>query len=321
MNLIKLFAITTLAALLSTAIIACALPNTETQDINNDIPGTPPPLPDWRQEIESGGEMYADLRYKIEDGAIIIIRYEGEGGMVSIPPEIEEMPVTTIGIHAFREIKLTGVVIPDSVTSIGACAFYGNQLASVIIPDSVTSIGACAFYGNQLTSVVIPDSVTSIGKGAFQDNMLTEVIIPENIETIGDGAFRKNQLASVVIPDSVRSIGEYAFADNMLIEVAIPEGITYLENSVFRNNKLTNIIIPGSVIYIGIAVFDFEQITCISIGANVNINGFNIKIIDVYDFTETDYLDLSFKNAYDNGGKQAGTYTRPDTSSHVWTRQ
>ena len=42
--------------------------------------------------LESGGEIYADLRYKIEDGAITIIRYEGEVGMVSIPPGIEGKP-------------------------------------------------------------------------------------------------------------------------------------------------------------------------------------------------------------------------------------
>ena len=132
-------------------------------DENGPPPNNVPPLlVEWWKDIESGGEVFGDFRYKIEDGGIRIIRYEGEGGKVTIPAEIEEIPITKIGIHAFRETKLTDVVIPDSVISIGIYAFYNNQIVSVTIPNSVTSIGYSAFSGNLLTSVIIPDSVIFI---------------------------------------------------------------------------------------------------------------------------------------------------------------
>jgi len=144
---IKLFSVTVITALLSIGIIVACEPS----DKNENPPDSIPPLLDeWWKDIENGGETLGDFRYKIEDEEIKIIRYEGEGGIVTIPAEIEELPVTSIGIHAFRETKLTDVVIPDSVIFIRNNAFRDNQLTSVMIPDSVTSIGLDAFAYNYL---------------------------------------------------------------------------------------------------------------------------------------------------------------------------
>jgi len=47
-------------------------------------------------------------------------------------------------------------------------------------------------------------------------------------------------------------------------------------------------------------------LTSITIGANVSL-GF-------------DSFGSGFESVYNNGGRQAGTYTRPDTNSFTWTR-
>ena len=101
----KIFSITAMAALLSMAITACD-PSVKN---GNGSASLPPPLDEWWKQIESGGEIFGDFRYKSEAGGIRIIRYEGEGGTVTIPAEIERTPVTSIGIHAFRETNLKGV--------------------------------------------------------------------------------------------------------------------------------------------------------------------------------------------------------------------
>ena len=98
---------------------------------------------------------------------IIITDYNGRRGTLNIPSQIDELPVTRIGLGAFWDKGLTRVTIPDSIISIGQEAFSENKLKSVTIPDSVTNIWAGAFLDNQLTSITIGSNV-SIKDRAFE---------------------------------------------------------------------------------------------------------------------------------------------------------
>ena len=163
---------------------------------------------------------------------IIIYGYTGSGGSVTIPSTINNLPVTSIGNHAFNDCgSLTSVTIGNRVTSIGDDAFWGcDSLTSVTIPNSVTSIGWGAFTNcTSLTSVTIPNSVTSIDRSAFNGcSSLTSVTIGNSVTSIGKYAFYGcTSLTSVVIPDSVTSIGEYAFYGcYSLTSVVIPDSVT-----------------------------------------------------------------------------------------------
>ena len=105
------------------------------------------------------------------DGLTLTITgYTGSDGDVTIPGNINFLPVTGLGDFAFIDrFSLTSITIGNNVTSIGEDAFYNcYNLSSVTIPDSVTNIENGAFISCwSLTNVTIPNSVISIGGGAF----------------------------------------------------------------------------------------------------------------------------------------------------------
>ena len=88
---------------------------------------------------------------------------------LTIPEEIDGIPITSIAPDAFREICNIGIVeIPNSVTSIGESAFDRCQLLEIInIGNNVTTIGEFAFDYTAISKVYIPKNVTTIGENAF----------------------------------------------------------------------------------------------------------------------------------------------------------
>jgi hypothetical protein len=230
------------------------------------------------------GQDTADFTYEAGNGEVTITDYTGSATNVTIPGQINNLPVTAIGDYAFRDNYLTGVTIPDSVTAIGEGAFAINQLTGVIIPGSVIVIEAGTFVGNQLTGVTIPDSVTGIGDYAFAGNQLTGVTIPKSVIDIGDSAFAFNQLTGVTIPNSVTVIGDEAFA----------------------NNQLTSVTIPDSVTEIGAGAFAYNQLTKVTIPANIDVAG--------------DPLPGNLADVYTSEDRRAGTYRSSD-GGETWTRQ
>jgi len=148
-------------------------------------------------------------------GGMSITNYKGSAAVVRIPPTIRNVPVVEIGKGAFDALKITSVVIPNSVLHIYDNAFYDcTSLASVTIPNSVKTIEQGAFNGcTSLASINIPNSVTHIGQSAFSNTGITSLIIPNNVVTIAPYAFSRNaKLASVTIGSGVTNLHDNAFS-------------------------------------------------------------------------------------------------------------
>jgi hypothetical protein len=172
---------------------------------------------------------------------------------------------------------------------------YTGTDRSIVIPETINGMSVIylaerAFAGKELISVTIPPSVRGIGEEAFVANKLENIIVPGSVEIIEDAAFQGNRLSSITIHEGVKAINDAAFS----------------------HNQLTRIVIPSSVTFIGDIAFQLNSLISITIGENV-ILGIHSGILDLY--------DDSFNLAYVSNGRLAGTYTRPNVNSTVWTRK
>ena len=192
----------------------------------------------------------------LEDGTIEILGYNGSGGNVVIPAEIDGKSVTSIGSYAFSDhTELTSITIPNSVKSIDDGAFFRcYHLKSIIIPDSVTSIGNFAFCGcSDLESIEIPDGVTSIGNGTFMwCSSLESIMIPDSVTSIATDAFNScKSVSGITIPKNVTEIGLRAFADcASLTEIKVSdENSNYasVDGVLYNKDKTSVVCYPAGI--------------------------------------------------------------------------
>jgi len=201
----------------------------------------------------------------------------------------------------------------------------GKQGRSYTIPAGVTAIGDYAFaMCTGLTGVTIPASVTSIGNNEFSGcSSLTSIIVAtqNNAYSSVEGvllnknktvliAYPAGKQGSYTIPAGVTSIGEYAFYGTNLTSISIPNSVTSIGDNAFYHNQLISLTLPNSVTTIGAQAFASNQLTSVTIGANVRI---------ITEWLRESFGESKFGNAYEYGGKRAGTYTRPNTNITTWT--
>lgn len=160
------------------------------------------------------------------------------GSVISIPADIEKVPVTTIAASAFAGKNLLGeVIIPEGVKTIENSAFKNcKDLKIVVIPDSVEYIGDSAFQGcDSLEYVIIGKGSKVIGDIAFKDCIsLKAVSLSEGVEIVGAGAFYGcPELKVVNIPSSVKEIESLAFGfvQDGNVESAV-DGFTFVSDNV-----------------------------------------------------------------------------------------
>jgi hypothetical protein len=88
-----------------------------------------------------------DISFSINNNdEITIVKYINKEQKEIIIPESfiignKRFKVSKIDDRAFRDKKITSVIISDGIKTIGIGAFEANKIASVSIPDSITNIG------------------------------------------------------------------------------------------------------------------------------------------------------------------------------------
>ena len=119
--------------------------------------------------MADNGYEYAEIdgiRYDIKNGYATVAKFLGNKATANIRSEItisgKSYAVTSIRSDAFKNTRVTSIVLPNSITEIAADTFEGcSSLTSIVIPGSITSISAGTFEDcSALTSVKFEDTTT-----------------------------------------------------------------------------------------------------------------------------------------------------------------
>ena len=142
---------------------------------------------------------------------------------VVIPDTVTSIEGSSTG-GAFSSNPITSLTLGNSVRTIGARAFahYARdttniRLTDLVIPDSLISIGEAAFANTSssldrgrgaLTRVTFGSGLQTIEQQAFLNNRITTLVLPASLERIESFAFVNNQIRSLVFSNGARTIIE-----------------------------------------------------------------------------------------------------------------
>lgn len=263
---------------------------------------------------KSSGNVSGDYKYTVyTDSTVCITAYTGKDSCLSLPAEIDGMPVIGLENKALMKNEtITELIFPDSLEVIGNYAvMYCDNLEKVTFGRNIAHIGVSAFEGTKkeshigggkLSTLVFNGAPKVISEKAFYFcDDLSEIVLPDGVETIGEWAFAKCFGAKrIILPDSVKSIGDHAFLKcDSAKEAVIPGSCEYIDVSAFYQctsiekltlgegikelrkgafeecSSLKEVVLPESLVTLGkYAFYNCTSLKKVTIGsATVNFEG------------------------------------------------
>jgi hypothetical protein len=203
-------------------------------------------------------QTFRDFQYVVQDfdtnPTVTITRYTGSAEAVTVPAEINGLPVVSVGGGAFERCSsIVSVSLPARITAIGNLAFFGcPNLASITVPAGVTAIGDFAFSCcTSLTAIAVDPGNTAYTsrEGVLFDK--TGAVL------VSYPAGKTAETSSYAIPAGITSIRNFAFYGcTGLVSVTIPAGVTAIGDAAFAQcTGLVSVTIPASVAVVGEAAF------------------------------------------------------------------
>lgn len=163
---------------------------------------------------------YGKLSYAVYSDHAELVEYEGKDKNLTLPDNVEEVPLTVIGDGAFgsynifaeetSDCQVEKIKLPDTIEEIGAGAFLNcEKLKYVELSGGLKYIGARAFgLCRSMDSINLPEGVTEIGKCAFAYcSGLRTLSIPSTIIGIDKGiVFGCSKLETIKLSKNSRYI-------------------------------------------------------------------------------------------------------------------
>lgn len=179
-----------------------------------------------------------DYKYQIQkNGKLKITEYIGNADDVTVPAELDEKKVETIGKAAFVGRFIKSLKVSSGISVIESDAFsYCDNLKSAELPSSVKTLGSYAFYNCvQLTSVKLSSGLKEIGAGAFYYcTKLPKLTIPNGVKFIKAYTFAYcKSLKALKLPDSVKNCYLECFDYSALRSISFGSGLKGLSYYIF----------------------------------------------------------------------------------------
>lgn len=254
------------------------------------------------QTYTSGDYVYSILMRASDETikAARIEKYTGNETEITIPSEIDDLDVVSLGDGAFTSIaNATKFIIPDTVSELGVYTFVGcPNVMEYVVADGNTYFEAKdgVLYaddgqsllrypvGQKPTDYTIPDDVLRIGHGAFAEcSSLTAVTFHENLESIGKAAFADCiGLTEIVIPEKLIEISDFCFNScTNLKSVTLPTNLQRIGSAAFSATSLNAVTLPETLKEIGEQAFISTPMKEITIPRSVTTIGYNAVGWDV----------------------------------------
>ncbi len=217
---------------------------------------------------------WGDYEYFIShDNTVVLTSYLGKSFEVTVPSEIDGIPVTKINNYCFSSIaytdssftdtrnhpnirttkRITKVTIPSSVKTIGDCAFYEAELlVDITFSEGLEEIGKHAFARcYDLKEVKLPDSLKNFTLYAFEETSIEEIVLGPNVKNPEMRDFQKSSIKRLVFNADILDLGKVQLNSFSVLEEIVCNGS--FAGGDFSDNNIKRIVCNGDVVYSVIA--------------------------------------------------------------------
>jgi hypothetical protein len=206
------------------------------------------------------GEVFGDFEYMTYQGAITISKYNGAGGAVVIPSEINGQPVTGVFDRVFwRNTTVTSVTVPNSVTWMGLFVFEGaNSLTSLTIPDwFITALSYPLCVPGPLATEMLDNYIANklANNDAFIATLANKIIAKSG----NYGLSVKSELGTLASKAELTSSLAQSRTDGINSVLSNPNLWTLYTTSQIQNMAVGDLVLTRQVNGIFVLNYDIEQ--------------------------------------------------------------
>ena len=186
--------------------------------------------------------------------------------MVVVPKKYKGLPIDSIADDAFKDAKLTNLVILADIISIGSSAFENcSNLVSIVLPDTIQTIRERAFVNcTSLQDITMPSMLDFYFDGMFEG--CDKLILKQYDNGFYLSSYNNdyyilvktvnNKIDTFEFHEDTRFMDAVFKNHQRLTSIILPNNLTYLPQECFINcYRLTSVVMNDDLIKTGSNIF------------------------------------------------------------------